>query len=120
MDTSEMQVPLKGVVKIFKAGLQSKTWDIHGMPHFITTTHHEGCDMCKAYALYIVEASRALTVEILSREVKKAFQIAWLNIVCQIEDEAFSESDKKMEWYSDCHNNLMDDVRLVEEKASVE
>ena len=120
MDTSEMQVPLKGVVKIFKAGLQSKTWDIHGMPHFITTTHHEGCDMCKAYALYIVEASRALTVEILSREVKKAFQIAWLNIVCQIEDEAFSESDKKMEWYSDCHNNLMDDVRLVEEKAFTE
>ena len=43
-----------------------------------------------------------------------------LYIVCQIEDEASSESDKKVEWYSDRHNNLTDDVRLVEEKASAE
>ena len=49
MDTSEMRVPLQGVVKIFEAGLKSKTWDIHGMPHFITTTHHERCDTCEAY-----------------------------------------------------------------------
>ena len=61
---------------------------------------------------------RALTVEILSREVEKAFWITWLNIVHQIEDEVSSESDKKVEWYSDCHDNLMDNVRLVEEKAS--
>ena len=101
MDTSEMRVLLKGAVKIFKAELQSKTWDIHGMPHFITTTHCEGCDMCEAYALHVIEASRVPMVEILSRVVKKAFQIAWPNIVCQIEDEASSESDKKVEWYSD-------------------
>ena len=31
-----------------------------------------------------------------------------------------SGSDKKMEWYSDCHNNLTDDIRLAEEKASTE
>ena len=31
MDTSEMRVPLQGAVKIFEAGLKSKTWDIHGM-----------------------------------------------------------------------------------------
>ena len=61
-----------------------------------------------------------LTVEIPSREVKKAFQIAWLNIVCQIEDETSSESNKKVAWYSDHHNNLMNNVRLVEEKASAE
>ena len=48
----------------------------------------------------------------------KAFQIAWPNIVHQIEDEASSESDKKVEWYSDHHNNLTDDIRLAEEKAS--
>ena len=101
MDTSEMRMLLKGVVKIFKAGLQSKTWDIHGMPHFVTTMHHEGCDMCEAYTLHIVEASRTLMVEIPSREVEKAFHIAWLNIVHQIEDEASSESNKKVEWYSD-------------------
>ena len=116
MDTSKMQVLLKGVVKIFKAGLQSKTWDIHGMPHFITTMHHEGCNMCEAYALHVVEALWVLTVEILPREVKKAFRTTWPNIICQIEDETSSESDKKVEWYSDCHNN----VRLVEEKASAE
>ena len=59
-------------------------------------------------------------VEIPSREVEKAFWIPWLNIVYQIEDDASSESDKKVEWYRDCHNNLTDDIRLVEEKASTE
>ena len=85
-DTSETRVPLQGAVKIFEAGFKSKTWDIHGMPQFITTTHREGCDMCEAYALHVVEASKASTVEIPSREVEKAFQIAWPNIVCHIED----------------------------------
>ena len=73
MDTSETRVLLQGVAKIFEAGLKSKTWDIHGMPHFITTTHCEGCDMCEGYALHVVEASEALTVEIPPREVEKAF-----------------------------------------------
>ena len=117
MDTSEMRVPLQGGAKIFKAGLKSKTWDIHGMPQFITTTHREGCETCDAYALHIVKASEALTVEIPSREVEKAFQIAWPNIVHHIEDEASPESDKKVEWYSDHHNNLTDDVRMAENKA---
>ena len=76
MNTSETQVPLKGAAKIFEARLKSKMWDIHGMPHFITTMHHEGCTMCKAYASHIVEALRAPMVEIPSREVKKAFRIA--------------------------------------------
>ena len=118
MDTSETWGLLKGAVKIFEAGLQSQTWDIHGMPTFNTTTHCEGWNMCKAYALHIVEMSRAPTVEIPSREVKKAFWISWPNIVCQIEDEVSSESNKKVEWYSDHHDNLMDDIRLAEEKAS--
>ena len=90
MDTSEMRVPLQGVAKIFEAGLKSKTWDIHGMPQFITTTHHEGCDMCKAYTLHVIEALKVSMVEIPSREVKKAFQITWPNIVCHMEDEASS------------------------------
>ena len=59
-------------------------------------------------------------VEIPSREVEKAFQIAWPNIVRYIEDEASSVSDKKVEWYSDCHDNLTDTVRMAENKASVE
>ena len=72
MDTSETRVPLQGAAKIFEAGLKSKTWDIHGMPQFIMTTHCEGCEMCDAYALHIVKASEASTVETPSREVKKA------------------------------------------------
>ena len=120
MDMSETRVLLQGAAKIFEAGLKSNTWDIHGMPHFITTTHHEGCEMCNAYTLHIVKASEASMVEIPSREVKKAFRIAWLNIVHHIEDEASSESDKKVEWYSDCHNNLTDDIRMAENKASAE
>ena len=120
MDTSKMRVLLQGAVKIYKARLKSKTWDIHGMSQFITTTHHEGCDMCDAYASHIVEALRASMVEIPSREVEKAFWIAWPNIVCHIEDEASSVSDKKVEWYSDCHDNLTDNVRMVENKTSME
>ena len=120
MDTREMWVPLKGAVKIFEAGLQSKTWDFHRMPHFITTMHCEGCNMGEAYTLHVIEALRALTVEIPSREVEKAFRIAWLNIVFQIEDEASSESNKKVKWYSEHHDNLLDYIRLVEEKAPVE
>ena len=120
MDISEMQVLLKGVVKIFEARLQSKAWDIHEMPHFVTTMHREGCNMCEAYALHVIEASKVLMVEILPREVKKAFCTTWPNIVCHIEGEASSESDKKVEWYSNCHNNLTDDIVLAEEKASAE
>ena len=77
MDTSKMRVPLQGAVKIFEAGIKSKTWDIHGMPQFITMTHHEGCEMCNMYASHVVKASEASMVEIPSREVKKAFRIAW-------------------------------------------
>ena len=120
MDTSEPRVLLQGVVKIFEARLKSKTWDIHGMPQFITTTHHEGCEMCDAYASHVIETSMALMVEIPSREVEKAFQIAWPNIVCHIEDEASSELDKKVERYSDRHDNPTNDVRMVENKASAE
>ena len=120
MDTSEPRVLLQGGAKIFKAGLKSKTWDIHGMPQFITTTHCEGCEMCNAYPSHVVKASEASMVEILSREVKKAFRIAWPNIVHHKEDEASSVSDKKVEWYSDCHDNLTNDVRMAENKASME
>ena len=83
-------------------------------------THREGCETCDAYALHVVKASEALTVEIPSREVEKAFCIAWPNIVYHIEDEASSESDKKVDWYSDCHDNLTNDVRMAENKASAE
>ena len=86
---------LQGAAKIFEAGLKSKTWDIHRMPQFITTTHREGCETCNTYAVHVVKASELLTVEIPSREVKKAFQIVWRNIVHHLEDEASSESDKK-------------------------
>ena len=76
--------------------------------------------MCKAYASHVIEALKASMVEIPSREVEKAFRIAWPNIVHHIEDEASSVSDKKVEWYSDHHDNLTDDVRMVETKASTE
>ena len=120
MDTSEPRVPLQGAAKIFKARLKSKTWDIHGMPQFIMTTHREGCKTCNVYALHIIKASESLRVEIPSREVKEAFRIAWPNIVHHIEDETSSESDKKVEWYSDHHDNLTDDVRMAENKASAQ
>ena len=80
----------------------------------------KGCDMCDVYASYIVEVSKVSMVEIQSREVEKAFRIAWPNIVHHIEDEASSELDKKVEWCSNCRDNLTDDVRMAENKASME
>ena len=62
MDTSETRVPLQGVVKIFEAGLKSKTWDILRMPQFIMTTHREGCEMYDMYASHVIKASEAATV----------------------------------------------------------
>ena len=76
--------------------------------------------MCNAYTVHVVKASESSMVEILSREVEKAFRIAWPNVVHHLEDGASSESDKKVEWYSDCHDNLTDNVRMVENKASTE
>ena len=76
--------------------------------------------MCNVYVLHVIKASESSTVKIPSREVKKAFRIVWLNIVHHIEDEASSESDKKVEWYSDCHDNLTNNVRMAENKASTE
>ena len=76
--------------------------------------------MCEAYTLHVIEALKALMVEIPPREAEKAFQIAWPNIVCHIEDEASSVLDKKVKWYSDRHDNLTDNVRIMENKASVE
>ena len=73
MDKSKTRVPLKGVAKIFEAGLHSKTLDIHGLPHFVTKTHCEGYNTCKAYALHVIEVSRVPMVEIPSQEVEKAF-----------------------------------------------
>ena len=119
MDTSKTRVLLQGVAKIFEAGLKSKTWDIHGMSYFITTTHHEGCDICEAYTLHLVEVLKAPTVEILPREVEKPFWIVWPNIVHHIEDEASSVLDKKVEWYSNYYDNLTNNVRMAENKASV-
>ena len=76
--------------------------------------------MCEVYASHIIEASKVPIVEIPSREVEKTFQIAWPNIVCHIENEASSESDKKVKWYSDHHNNLTNDVRMAENNVSAE
>ena len=40
----------------------------------------------------------------------------WPNIVHHIKDEASSESDKKVKWYSNRHDNLTDDIRMAEKK----
>ena len=76
--------------------------------------------MCEAYALHVVEASKVPMVEILSMEVAKAFWITCPNIIRHIEDKASSQSDKKVEWYSNHHDNLTYDVRMAENKVSPE
>ena len=63
MDISGMRVLLQGVAKIFEAGLKSKTWDIHGLPQFITTTHHKGSVMIHTFpSLYSLYYFTILTI----------------------------------------------------------
>ena len=119
MDISETRVLLQGVAKLFEARLKSKPGTSMGCPNSLPQ-HIVRDVMCDAYTSHVVEALKSLMLEIPSREVKKAFHIAWPNIVGHIEDEASSELDKKVEWYSNCHDNLTDNVRMAENKASAE
>ena len=44
----------------------------------------------------------------------------WTVLLPTVEDEASSKPDKKVKWYNNHHDNLTDDIRLVEERASTE
>ena len=92
---------LKGAAKVFVKRRLELSWQIEGVPGFITTTHRDKCSLCEQYAEHAVAASEKPTVEILSHWIELAFQTAWLWVVEHIEDDAMDEAHGKLSWYRD-------------------
>ena len=85
---------LKGAAKVFAKRRLESSWQIEGVPGFITTTHRDECSLCEQYAEHAVAASEKLTVEIPSHRIELAFRIAWPRVVERIEDDAVDEAVK--------------------------
>ena len=66
MDIQENEGPstLKGAAKVFAKRRLESSWQIKGVPGFITTTHRDKYSLCKQYPEHTVAASEKLTVEI--------------------------------------------------------
>ena len=98
MDVQENEGPstLKGAAKVFAKRQLESSWQIEGVPGFITTTHRDECSLCKQYAEHAVAALEKLTVEIPSHRIELAFQTAWPRVVERIEDDAMDEAHGKL------------------------
>ena len=79
MDVQENEGPstLKGATKVFAKRRLELSWQIEGVPGFITTTHRDECSLCEQYAEHTVAASEKPTVEIPSHWIELAFRTAW-------------------------------------------
>ena len=68
---------LKGASKVFAQWRADSTWQVEGVPGFITTTHRDDCSLCKQYVKHAVAASEKLTTEILLHQIELAFRTAF-------------------------------------------
>ena len=101
MDVQEYESPssLKGATKVFAKRQLESSWQIEGVPGFITTTHRNKCSLCEQYAEHTVAASEKPTVEIPSHRIELAFQTACPRVVEHIEDDAVGFVHSKLSWY---------------------
>ena len=122
MDISEDQRAsnLKGALKLFRERLQEQTWEIQGIPEFVTMTHRDKCALCKQYAAHTIEVAKCPTVAIPSHQIEVPFWTAWPQTVTCIEDEAVDKAHGKLSWYWDRYNEVMKTAKLLEEKLSSE
>ena len=90
---------LKGAAKVFAKRRLESSWQIEGVPGFITTTHRDECSLCEQYAKHAVVASEKPMVEIASHRIELAFQTAFPRVVERIEDDAMDEAHGKLTWY---------------------
>ena len=72
---------MKGAAKVFAKRRLELSWQIEGVPRFITTTHRDKCSLCEQYAEHAVAALEKLTVEIPSHQIELAFRTAWPRVV---------------------------------------
>ena len=122
MDIQEVDGPstLKGATKVFVKRRLESSWQIEGVPGFITTTHRDECSLCKQYAKHAVAALEKPTVEIPSHWIELAFRTAWPRVVERIEDNAMDEAHGNLSWYHDRYQDAVKNVKLLEEQLDCE
>ena len=103
MDIQDNEGPskLKGALKVFKIRQQESSWQIEGVPGFITMTYRDKYSLCEQYTKHTVVVLEKLTAEIPSHQIELAFQTAWPCMVAHIEDNAVDEAHGKLSWYWD-------------------
>ena len=92
------------------------SWQIEGVPGFITTTHRDEGSLCKQYAEHAVAASEKPMVEIPSHQIELAFQTAWPHVVECIEDNAVDEAHSKLSWYRDRYQDVVKNAKSLQEQ----
>ena len=122
MDIQENEGPskLKGASKVFKKQQQESSWEIEGIPGFVTMTHRDECTLCEQYAEHAVVVSEKPTVEIPSHWIELAFWMAWPCMVAHIEDDAMDKSHSKLSWYHDRYQHAIENTTLLQEQLDSE
>ena len=122
MDISDDQgsSQLKGVLKLFEERLQEQTFQIQGIPEFVTMTHRGDCMTCEVYATHTIAAARNPTVAIPSHQIKIVFWTAWPQVMTCIEDDAVDKAHGKLPWYLDQYKEATKSIKALEEKLSSE
>ena len=117
MDVQERRPStLKGSAKVFAKRRLESSWQIEGVPGFITTTHRDECSLCEQYAKHAVVASEKPTVEIPSHRIELAFRTAWPWVVERIEYDAMDEAHSKLSWYRDRYQDMVKNAKSLQEQ----
>ena len=118
MDIQEVEGPLKlkGAAKVFVKRWLESSWQIEGVPGFITMTHRDKYTLCEQYAEHAVVALEKLMVEIPSHQIELAFQTAWPCMVEHIEDDAVDEAHGKLLWYCDRYQDMIKNSKSLQEQ----
>ena len=111
-----LRIQYRGAAKVFAKRRLGSSWQIEGVPGFITTTHRDECSLCEQYTEHAVAASKKPTVEILSHRIELAFQTAWPQVVERIEDDAMDEAHGKLSWYRNRYQDTVKNAMSLQEQ----
>ena len=111
---------LKGASKVFAQWRADSTWQVEGVPGFITTTHRDDCSLCEQYAKHAVTASEKLTMEIPSCLIELAFRTVFPRVVERIEDDAVDEAHGKLTWYRNRYDDVVKNVKSLKDQLDSE
>ena len=122
MDIQEVDSPskLKGAAKVFLKRQLESSWQIEGVPGFITTTHRDECLLCEQYTEHAVATSEKPTVEIPTQWIELAFRTAWPHVVECIEDDAVDRAHGKLSWYRNRYQDAVKNAKSLQEQLDSE